>query len=83
MRITVIESCSVPNMCNKIFQSTIFLARNFTIFMLFCVSDVDPPYSPNNASVPEDDDTLVRNKDIVELVHISTTKLLNRCECHR
>ena len=51
--------------------------------MLFCVSDVDPPYSPNNASVPEDDDTLVRNKDIVELVHISTTKLLNRCECHR
>ena len=34
--------------------------------------------SPNNASVPEDDDSPVRNHDVIELVHLSTEKLLNR-----
>ena len=35
--------------------------------------------SPNNSTVPEEDDSPVRNGDVVELVHFSTDKLLNRC----
>ena len=34
-------------------------------------------YSPANTTVPLDDASPVRNKDIIELVHVRTDKLLN------
>ena len=61
----------IPVRCWNVLVLTCSVVLLLSLCMRLC--------SPNNSSVPEDDDSPVRNKDVVELVHISTDRLLNRC----